>query len=298
MRYDIRLTIAHRYDQPADHLRTLVRVLPRDLAGRQIVATRRLEVAPLPSERRDGADFFGNATVSLAFHAPVAALDLTLLAQVERLAMPPRLDLSPDLAGLRRELAAQRGLGPEAPLHFLGASPRIPDAADPEEDAIAAYAAARVAEAGARTAMEAVTALGRALHADMRFDAGATDVDTPPAEAFAARHGVCQDFSHVMIAGLRSLGVPAAYVSGFLRTVPPPGQPRLEGADAMHAWVAAWGGSEMGWIDYDPTNACLVGVDHITVAYGRDYGDVAPVKGALRSGGGQSSTQAVDVIPL
>ena len=100
------------------------------------------------------------------------------------------------------------------------------------------------------------------------------------------------------IAALRSLGIPAGYVSGFLRTIPPPGQPRMEGADAMHAWISAWCGAEMGWLEFDPTNDCAVGVDHIAVAYGRDYADVAPVKGAIRTTGEQSSKQSVDVEPL
>ena len=122
-------------------------------------------------------------------------------------------------------------------------------------------------------------------------------METPTREAFDNRHGVCQDFTHIMIAGLRGLGVPAGYVSGFLRTEPPPGKPRLEGADAMHAWVRAWCGIEAGWIKYDPTNAMMVGQDHIVIARGRDYFDVAPVKGVSRSSGTQTTKQAVDVIP-
>jgi transglutaminase-like putative cysteine protease len=118
------------------------------------------------------------------------------------------------------------------------------------------------------------------------------------ADAFAARHGVCQDFSHIMIACLREIGVPAGYVSGFLRTEPPEGQPRLEGADAMHAWVAAWCGTQTGWVEFDPTNAIRVSSDHIVVARGRDYSDVAPVKGVLWTAGSQTTKQVVDVIPL
>jgi transglutaminase-like putative cysteine protease len=132
----------------------------------------------------------------------------------------------------------------------------------------------------------------------MRFDAAATTVETPATEAFAARHGVCQDFTHIMIIALRSLGIPAGYVSGYLRTLPPPGQERLEGADAMHAWVSAWCGPGVGWVEYDPTNAVFAGTDHIVVAYGRDYADVAPVRGAMRTAGGQTSSQSVDVAPV
>jgi transglutaminase-like putative cysteine protease len=140
--------------------------------------------------------------------------------------------------------------------------------------------------------------LGEALHEELRFDADATTVDTPVEEAFTARHGVCQDFAHIMIGCLREVGIPAAYVSGFLRTEPPPGCERLEGADAMHAWVRAWCGPTLGWVEYDPTNGVTVANDHIVVAHGRDYSDVAPVRGVLRTAGAQQSAQYVDVIPL
>ena len=132
----------------------------------------------------------------------------------------------------------------------------------------------------------------------MAYEPGSTSVTTTASEAFAAKRGVCQDMSHIMIGALRALGIPAGYVSGFLRTTPPPGRPRLEGADAMHAWVRAWCGHAAGWLDFDPTNNSIAGTDHIEMAWGRDYGDVAPVKGVLRITGGQTSRQAVDVIPL
>ncbi|WP_034007179.1 transglutaminase-like domain-containing protein, partial [Pseudomonas aeruginosa] len=123
-------------------------------------------------------------------------------------------------------------------------------------------------------------------------------VDTPVAEAFDMRAGVCQDFSHIMIAGLRGLGIPAGYVSGFLRTIPPAGKERLEGADATHAWVRVWCGLQLGWQEFDPTNAIPAGNDHITISHGRDYGDVSPISGVLKTSGAHEATQAVDVIPL
>jgi transglutaminase-like putative cysteine protease len=166
----------------------------------------------------------------------------------------------------------------------------------PPDAAIAAFARDTAPAGG--TALATLRAVGGALHRAMRFDAGATTVETPAAEAFAARHGVCQDFSHILIGALRALGIPAGYVSGYLRTIPPAGSPRLMGADAMHAWVRAWCGIECGWVDFDPTNDCLVGIDHIVVAIGRDYDDVAPVRGVLRSAGGQISAQEVDVVPI
>ena len=153
-------------------------------------------------------------------------------------------------------------------------------------------------DAETMTTLQVVETIGRAIDRDMTFEPGSTQVDTPPEEAFVRRRGVCQDFTHIMIACLRAVGVPAAYVSGFLRTIPPKGQPRLEGADAMHAWVRAWCGPNMGWVDYDPTNGVQVGDQHIVVACGRDYGDVAPVRGIVRTSGGQKSEQSVDVVPV
>ena len=145
------------------------------------------------------------------------------------------------------------------------------------------------------TTMEAVRAVGESLHADMTYCAEATDVNTPVGTAFEARAGVCQDFSHIMIAGLRGVGIPAAYVSGFLRTYPPPGKEKLVGVDAMHAWVRAWVGPEVGWVEFDPTNNQFAGVDYIVIGYGRDYDDVAPVRGSMRGAGEQDSDQSVDV---
>lgn len=147
------------------------------------------------------------------------------------------------------------------------------------------------------TTRDVVLAVGTALHKDLEFDTTATEVNTPTSEAFDLKRGVCQDFTHIMITCLRELGVPAGYVSGFLRTLPPEGQPRLEGADAMHAWVRAWCGIETGWMEYDPTNAVEPSQDHIVVAYGRDYSDISPIKGILKTAGPQLNMQAVDVVP-
>ncbi len=291
MQYDIKLTIGYVYGAPSDHARTLVRLLPTDVVGRQIVRSRLLTVTPRPDERREAHDFFGNAMCTMVFHAPIDRIELTLRASAERLQQAEGLDLSPDLPGLAREIAADRRLDGTAPHHFIGPSVRVPVV--PE---IEAFARAQVALG--MTTLQVVERIGRALHAEMRFETGATDVNTPTAEAFANRHGVCQDFTHIMIAALRALGVPAGYVSGFLRTHPPPGQPRLEGADAMHAWVMAWCGAEMGWVEFDPSNCCQVYQDHITIAFGRDYSDIAPVKGVLRTSGAQDSHHSVDVIPL
>jgi len=291
MIYDIHLTIAHRYQQPAGASRHLIRVLPRDIAGRQRITASLIEVAPPPTERGERADFFGNAVTSIAHFDAHDGMSIRLSCRVEVTAPDPTSDLSAPLALLARELDAQVDLGPESPMHFLGPSPRL--SANSE---IAHFAAEAFGPSGPVT--PGVIRLGQALHAAITFDPTATTVDTDPVDAFRQRRGVCQDLSHIMILGLRALGIPAGYVSGYLRTRPPAGQPRLEGADAMHAWVRAWCGAAQGWVEYDPTNATLVGSDHIVVGYGRDYSDVSPVIGHLRASGDQQSTQSVDVIPV
>jgi transglutaminase-like putative cysteine protease len=268
-----------------------MRLVPADIPGVQRVERASLTVTPEPIERSQFTDFFGNGVIELVLRGTHTETDLSVAARVERLAQAPGLGISANLAQLPREIAQYRGLGPTAPHHFLGPSQRICPL--PE---ITAYAASQVT--AGMTVLEAVRQIGMALHDDLRFDPEATTVETSPAEAFARRHGVCQDFAQIMIAGLRGIGVPAGYVSGYLRTVPPEGQERLEGADAMHAWVQAWCGFEAGWIEFDPTNAVLVGTDHIVVARGRDYADVAPVAGVLRTAGSQTSRHSVDVISV
>ena len=291
MLYDIGLTITYSYDSPAIAGRHLLRLSPADLRGAQRRVTSWLDVTPQPAERRGFTDFFRNDSTEIVFREAHDEIAFRVSARVERLALPPALDISPELQQLAREIAGCRSLGPEAPHHFLGPSPRIPRVPD-------ATAFARARLVSGMTALAAVRAVGEALYEEMTYDSDATTVDTPPAEALAKRRGVCQDFAQVMIAALRGIGVPAGYVSGFLRTRPPPGKPRLEGADAMHAWVRAWCGSETGWIEYDPTNGLVVGADHIEVARGRDYGDVSPVVGVLRISGAQTTEQAVDVLPV
>jgi transglutaminase-like putative cysteine protease len=146
---------------------------------------------------------------------------------------------------------------------------------------------------------DAVLDLMRRLHADITYDGEATTVSTLPEEAFSLRRGVCQDYAHIMISGLRALGLPGAYVSGFIRTTPAPGQAHREGADSMHAWVMAWCGPELGWFAIDPTNALIVADEHVVVAIGRDYADVAPLDGVIVTTGGQGAVDVVvDMAPV
>lgn len=288
MLYDIRLTISHSYAQPAGNGRHMLRVLPRAIENRQRITAQLIDVSPVPDDRTDSIDFFGNAVSAVTHIAPHDKMAIRMSARVE---VTAPADLSHQAVGLKAmqgHLAKIRGLGPASPLHFLGPAPRLQP--DPQ---IAEFARTQCDPAA--PVDQIVQQLGRALHGAMTFDPGATDVDTDAAEAFSKRRGVCQDLSHIMIIALQSLGIPAGYVSGFLRTLPPPGGVKLAGVDAMHAWVSAWCGAQQGWIEYDPTNATLITTDHIVVAYGRDYSDVSPVIGHLRSSGAQVNSQAVDM---
>jgi transglutaminase-like putative cysteine protease len=289
MLYDIRLHLHYDYAAAAGGGRHQVRVLPPTIGGVQRVIAASLSFAPAASERSDFSDFFGNNVTSIAFREAHDALDIRMSARVSVSRPEPGLDVSPDLGRLRQELAAVRSLAPASPHHFLAASAHAGIDA-----AITSYARDSIANSAAGTAM----ALCNRIHRDFTYDGEATTVRTRASDAFKLKRGVCQDFSHIMIAGLRGLGIPAGYVSGFLRTIPPKGKPRLEGADAMHAWVKVWCGRDAGWQEFDPTNGMRASNDHITVGFGRDYSDVAPIVGVLKTTGGQVGEQAVDVIPV
>lgn len=288
--YALRLTISYAFDRPSGAGRQLFRVKPAHVPGVQHVKSAHVTLNPMPAEQGSFTDFFGTSVTEAAMPGGLTGLELVLTAQVERLIVAPPDNAAPR-AALAAQILAHRGLGPRAPHHFLWPTPSLP-----HSQAIASYAA-KVTQ-GQQSTRDTLEALGQALHRDMAFDAGATAVDTPPEDAFAIRRGVCQDFAQIMVGGLRSLGIPAAYVGGYLRTLPPPGQPRLIGADAMHAWVRAWCGEAAGWVDYDPTNACFARGDHVDIGFGPDYAAVAPVTGMLRLDGSQTGTHAVDIVEI
>jgi transglutaminase-like putative cysteine protease len=291
MLYDIRLHLHYDYAGAAGGSRHHVHVAPQTIAGVQRVIASSLSFSPTPTERSDFLDFFGNAVTSVASRGVYEELDVRMSARVAVSRPEPGLDVSPKLTDLGDEIAAVRSLAPEAPHHFLSASDHVD--LDPD---ITAYARDSLARGSSVTSV--ANDFCNRIYDEFTYDGDATTVATKATDAFALRRGVCQDFSHVMIAGLRGVGIPAGYVSGFLRTIPPPGKERLEGADAMHAWVKVWCGLEAGWQEFDPTNGMRASNDHITVGYGRDYSDVAPIVGVLRTTGGQTGEQAVDVIPV
>lgn len=291
MLYDLTLHMGYAYDTPASGARHIMRLMPLSLPNRQRLVAGSISISPQPDEQSHFVDFFEHPATSFLLRSPHETLDIRMQARVQVESQAISADFSPLLAELPEDVAGIWSLDPQSPHHFLGDSPRLT-----ETKIISEYA--RTCIQPSLTVMQIAYALCARINEDFTYDSEATSVETPPLEAFKLKRGVCQDFTHIMILALRSLGIPAGYVSGFLRTIPPPGKERLEGADAMHAWVRVWCGETAGWIELDPTNNIPAGTDHIVVAYGRDYADVAPVIGVLKSYGSQRSVQAVDVIPL
>ncbi|MCM2290837.1 transglutaminase family protein [Allorhizobium sp. BGMRC 0089] len=291
MLYDLTLHLGYSYDIPAAGGRHILRIMPLSLPDRQRLIAGSVTIAPEPDERGGFTDFFTQPAITFAYRSPHEKLDIRLQARVQVENLPMTADFSPPLDRLSSEIAEEWSLAAASPHHFLGQSPRLADDSD-----IADYA--RKGIRPGMTVHQIARDLCARIHKDFKYDAKATTVDTPVAESFRLKRGVCQDFAHIMIVGLRSLGIPAGYVSGFLRTIPPPGKERLAGADAMHAWVRVWCGKTMGWIELDPTNNIPASADHVVVGYGRDYADVAPVIGVLKGYGSHSTVQEVDLIPL
>ncbi len=291
MIYDLRHVTTYAYSRPVPFARCILRLQPRNDGG-QSVQSSELVVTPRPAERDDGICFFGNRMTTLTIAKPHRELKIEMRARVEvRRPQAPFPALTRSWEEVGEQALASASLAPDSPAHHLYPSRLVPPVA-----AVTDYA--RNSFPQRRPVLEGATELMARIKTDFTYDPEATEVSTPLEEAFRQRHGVCQDFAHVMIAGLRGLGLPAAYVSGYIRTVPPPGQKRLEGADASHAWVMLWCGPETGWIGLDPTNDLIVADDHIVTAFGRDYADVSPLDGVVIGPGSQKIGVAVDVIPI
>lgn len=289
MIYDIRQTTSYGYASTVAYAHHMLRLTPID-RPRQRVHAAALDVDPAPVKRREGQDFFGNRLTWIAFNEPHDRLTVKVAARVtvEPWPEPDALD-SPPWEEVRDEVFRSVDFGPMAGAHFLFPSRQV--SLDPEirDYARASFPPGRPVLAGAIEVMERIKA-------DLVYEIGATNVTTTPPMSFALRRGVCQDFAHIMISGLRGLGLPAAYVSGYLRTAQQ-GDEGLQGSNAMHAWVLAWCGSEIGWCGLDPTNAVPAGEDHVVLAIGRDYSDVAPVDGVVFASGGQRLDVSVSVTP-
>ena len=291
MIYDIVHVTRFDYGAHVKFARCNLRLKPIDWPGQRLESYA-LHVSPAGRTAPARAEA-GLANVTrLTIDEPVRKLTIESIARVtvDRLVPNPEAG-DPTLGEIAALARASRDLSPSGPASYLFPSPLIP-----LDRSIAAYCAPDLDPN--RNALEAGIELARRIQRDFDFDAAATFVDTPPHEAFAQRRGVCQDFAQIMITGLRAAGLPAAYASGYIRTLPPPGEARLVGADATHAWVLLWCGPAKGWVGLDPTNGIWMAADHIVMAVGRDYAEIAPVDGVVLGSGAQEMDVSVDVAPV
>jgi transglutaminase-like putative cysteine protease len=290
MIYQIVHRTTYKYKYPVSGGSHVACLTPRSLPQQQ--ATRsELSIRPTPTTCVERMDFFGNLLCFFTIQEPHKELVVEARSNVvrEREAAPLAGNSLPweEAALLLPDDHSCEGLDA---YQFRFESPRI--RVRPE---YAAYALESFTPG--RATPEALLDLTARIHQDFRFDAKATNVRTPIEEVFAKRRGVCQDFAHLQIACLRSLNLAARYVSGYLRTYPAPGQPRLVGADVSHAWVSAYCPG-MGWLDLDPTNNVVPSNGHVTLAWGRDYGDVSPLRGLILGGGSHTLKVSVDMEAL
>lgn len=290
MTYRIVHRTTYEYSEPVTVSHHSARVNPRFTAV-QSRSRFSLRISPEPAVRKNRTDYFGNRVCFFAIQEIHSRLEVEAVSVVSMTAStPPALTLSPawaEVAELFRD-----PVSPEVvdPYQFCFDSPMVRTAPD-----LADYA--RESFPAGTPLLVGVAHLNQRIFRDFKYDPVATSVATPLEEVWAKRRGVCQDFAHLAIASLRSLGLPARYVSGYLRTHAPPGKERLVGADASHAWFSVYCPS-VGWVDFDPTNNLLPAEEHITVAYGRDFSDVSPVSGIITGGGHHEVKVSVDVEPL
>ncbi len=287
MQYNILHRTTYAYSESVTISHHAARLRPRNLPRQECEAFE-LSFRPLPAVQKERTDFFGNQI--RFFSIQEVHYGLEIIAR-SRVTVHPRTEVrvsdSPpweQVAALFEEPVLPGNVSAFQFVfdsHLLQVTPELADYARPS------FGAGRPLLEGARD-------LCRRIHEDFAFDPQATTVATPLGEVLRARHGVCQDFAHVAIASLRALGLPARYVSGYVRTFPPEGEARLVGADASHAWLSAYC-PVLGWVDLDPTNDLIPSQDHITVAFGRDFADVSPVAGVLTGGGEHKVTVSVDV---
>ncbi len=291
MRYAIRHVTRFDYAEPVGFARCNLRLKPIHWSGQEL-HDYSLTILPggdtAPARAEAGLANVVRLVVTQAVQSLTIESRCTIT--VDRPVPMPAPD-DPTLAQVAAEARASRDAGPASPASYLFPSPLIPLDRD-----IAEWCAQELDPS--RGALEAAIALACRIQNEFAFDPTATLVDTPPREAFLKRGGVCQDFAQIMISGLRAAGLPAAYASGYLRTLPPPGQPRLVGADATHAWVLLWCGRARGWVGVDPTNGIWMASDHVIIAIGRDYTDIAPIDGIVLGSGAQDMHVSVDVEPL
>jgi transglutaminase-like putative cysteine protease len=289
VKYRVRHTTAYSYRKPVDLASHMLHLSPRPMPH-QVIATQTLQSMPAPVRSTAALDHFGNQVTWLFLDMPHAAFEVTMEAVVDvQFPAPPP---AADTPAWEDVVAAARAGGPAwRESEFVFDSPMVP-----HEPQAFAYAAPSFPEG--RPILAALLELNARIRKEFSFKSGVTTLNTPVSRVLAQRAGVCQDFTHLMIASLRAHGLPARYVSGYLRTKPPAGVPVRRGADQSHAWVSAWLGPEHGWVDLDPTNDLVVHDEHVVLAWGRDYGDISPVRGVILGGGRHSVVVEVDLEAL
>lgn len=286
MRYRLKHVTRFSYASPVATSRQRLHLTPRAFEHQQ-VRNARIYSEPAPSERTEGDDYFGNPVLDLTIRTEHRILEITSEAIVDVL---PRqeflLDLSPAWNSVAESLKHPGSDEQWDASRFCYPSPWV--------DVSGVHQYAQITFSDGKPLLRAAMELTERIYREFTYQGGVTDVYTPVDTVLRSRKGVCQDFAHLAIACLRAFGLPARYVSGYLLNQPATGETKLIGADASHAWLAVWC-PEFGWVDFDPTNNLLTGEEHITVAWGRDYGDVAPTIGVIHGGGRQKLSVAVDV---
>jgi transglutaminase-like putative cysteine protease len=286
--YDIRHTTTFSYEEVVSVSHHVLHLTPRRHPQQTCVDSATL-VEPSPAVDSVGEDYFGNPVQHLTVQQPhkLLVVDAHARVEVRSAECPVVLDDSAPWELIRDQLADNEAL---AAYEYVFASPYVVGNEEIRDYALQSF------EPG-RPILAATMDLTGRIFREFQYRGGVSDVSTPVSEVFAMRQGVCQDFAHLQIACLRSLGLAARYVSGYLLTRPPEGKEKLVGSDASHAWVSVFAG-DSDWIDFDPTNNAIPGVEHITFAWGRDYGDVSPINGFIVGGGAHQISVAVDVSPV
>lgn len=290
MRYHVHHKTEYHYESLVTQSRQLLHMAPRVFPLQQALY-HHVDVAPTPNESFVITDYFGNKAQQIVLLTPHKNLVVESEFELELLPRPTPLILqqSPAWESFRALLNQPRSAHQEA-LHYLYTSPNIPC-----NQVIAEYA--KQSFTAGKPLLQAAFDLTQCIFDEFEFDPEATSVATPLMQVLEGKRGVCQDFAHLMIACLRSLGLACRYVSGYILTTPPEGKERLIGADASHAWASVYC-PQWGWIDFDPTNNCMVQNDHITVAWGRDFSDVSPMRGVVLGGGKHTPEVSVTVTPV
>jgi transglutaminase-like putative cysteine protease len=287
MSYRVTHTTTYDYSEPVSLCHNVVHLTPRN-GPQQVCRHSRLLLNPQPAVSDERIDYFGNHVTFFTIQEPHQHLTLTSISETE---VTPRVwphpTATPAWESVRDRLARSRGAEELDAIQFVFPSLYVSWSAE-----LVAYALPSFAPG--RPILDAVLDLTQRIHAEFLYDRTATTVATPLREVLEARRGVCQDFAHLQIGCLRSLGLAARYVSGYLLTDPPPGQQRLVGADASHAWLSVYCPGA-GWVDVDPTNNQIPTDKHVLVAWGRDYDDVSPIKGVILGGGRHGVNVSVDV---